>query len=206
MPSSSIPAHPTQISPGEPIPLSLEGVDQFGSPTYLIARFSDSRSDINLGAFSQAEGSNAVPASNNNNMVSCNSGAFSQAEGSNAVPASNNNNMVSCNSGAFSQAEGSNAVPASNNNMVVSCFSQAEGSNAVPASDVVSCLCQHSSWFTQHWDRQGSPFISKLCGGTAVCASSASGTGRARHSSLSCVVALLFVLHLLSASKAIMGA
>ena len=40
------------------VSLGLDGIDQFGNPTYIIARISDARSDINLGAFSQAVGTN----------------------------------------------------------------------------------------------------------------------------------------------------
>ena len=39
--------------PGQKIQLNIEGLDQFNLPTYLIARVSDSRADINNGAFSQ---------------------------------------------------------------------------------------------------------------------------------------------------------
>jgi hypothetical protein len=40
--------------PGEKIQLGLQGLDQFGLPTYLIARVSDSHANNNLGAFSQS--------------------------------------------------------------------------------------------------------------------------------------------------------
>ena len=42
------------VRPGEQRPLNLQGLDQFGNPTYIIVRLSDSRSAINPGAFSQA--------------------------------------------------------------------------------------------------------------------------------------------------------
>ena len=42
------------IRPGQEERLNLEGIDQFGNPTYIIVRLSDQRSGINLGAFSQA--------------------------------------------------------------------------------------------------------------------------------------------------------
>ena len=39
--------------PGQKIQLEIQGLDQFNLSTYLIARVSDSRDDINSGAFSQ---------------------------------------------------------------------------------------------------------------------------------------------------------
>ena len=40
--------------PGQSVQLNLTGLDLFENPTYFIARISDSRADINSGAFSQA--------------------------------------------------------------------------------------------------------------------------------------------------------
>ena len=45
-----------KIRPGQTIRVNLIGSDQFNNPTQLIARLSDSRSGINLGAFRQAAG------------------------------------------------------------------------------------------------------------------------------------------------------
>lgn len=42
------------IWPGQEERLNLEGIDQFGNPTYIIVRLSDQRSGISFGAFSQA--------------------------------------------------------------------------------------------------------------------------------------------------------
>ena len=42
------------VYPGQDLRLNLIGLDQFTHPTYLIARVSDSRADINSGAFSQS--------------------------------------------------------------------------------------------------------------------------------------------------------
>ena len=39
--------------PGQKIHLSLKGLDQFNLSTYIIARISDRRSNVNKGAFSQ---------------------------------------------------------------------------------------------------------------------------------------------------------
>ena len=52
------------VYPGQEIQLQLVGLDQFVHPTYLIARISDSRADINTGAFSQSTDDDFI-----NNMV-----------------------------------------------------------------------------------------------------------------------------------------
>ena len=60
------------VYPGQEIQLQLVGLDQFVHPTYLIARISDSRADINTGAFSQSTDDDFI-----NNMVSsCPSHAY----------------------------------------------------------------------------------------------------------------------------------
>ena len=45
----------TAVYPGQRIELGLVGQDQFQNPTYFIARVSDSRDNINSGAFSQTD-------------------------------------------------------------------------------------------------------------------------------------------------------
>ena len=46
--------------PGQKIRLEIVGYDQFQHPTYVIARVSDSRGDINSGAFSQTTDDNTT--------------------------------------------------------------------------------------------------------------------------------------------------
>ena len=45
--------------PGQLLQLNLVGHDQLGNPTYFIIRLSDSRSNINSGAFTQAGDGNS---------------------------------------------------------------------------------------------------------------------------------------------------
>lgn len=42
------------VYPGESMELTLIGSDVFNNPTYFIARISDNRAGINLGAFGQS--------------------------------------------------------------------------------------------------------------------------------------------------------
>ena len=52
--------------PGQKLQLSLKGLDQFNLSTYIIARISDSRANINQGAFSQSTDSELL--ANNKNV------------------------------------------------------------------------------------------------------------------------------------------
>lgn len=53
------------VYPGQDVQLNLIGLDQFDHSTYVIARISDSRDDINTGAFSQSTDDDIIE-----NMVS----------------------------------------------------------------------------------------------------------------------------------------
>ena len=58
------------MRPGQTIAVNLTGLDQFNNPTYLIARVSDGRTFIDVGAFNQAGKMNENEVSVSENLLS----------------------------------------------------------------------------------------------------------------------------------------